>query len=481
MPWKLRQDPNCCVNPRLLLKTIKSVVSCLLPGCLSASIMIAVGCGGNSGGSSGGGNPVPSISSISPSSEPQAGAAFTLTVTGSGFLSISQVQWNGADLATTFQSATSLAAQVPGSDLSAVGSANVTVVNPSPGGGTSGTALFSIVAQSAQSTYLRSINLPANDIAWDATHGTIYASLPSSDTNGNSVVAIDPVTGTVGTPQSAGSEPDPLAISGDANFLYVGLDGTGVVERFNLPGLTLDTSLTLQLPNVQTFGQQIALSLAVAPGSPHTIAAILGNYSWSPPNTGGTVIYDDATLRPVNIPYYDADDSSVQWGKSASVLYANDAFDTGNDLFVMSVNATGLTLTSDYGYLVPTSYGKIHYDQGSGYIYADGGRVVDPATGNDAGIFDLSAMVGDYSPLCAADTQNGVVYFLGQTSAQYSAASGVTIQAFDAKGYQLLATLPVSTTSGFPSAFMRWGNAGLAFTTAPPNASPRSHKLAQFT
>jgi len=421
-------------------------------------------------------NPVPSISNLSPSSLQVGSTPQTLTINGTGFLSTSAVTFNGISRTATYVSANQLTLSLTSTDLASAASYPVVVTNPVPGGGSSTAVSFSVVSQS---TFLRSINLPANDIKWDATHGLIYASLPSSDTNGNSVVAIDPVAGTAGTPQPAGSNPDPLAISGDASYLYVGLDGTGAVERFNLPSMTLDTGLSLQLPISSEFGQQVALSLAAAPGSPHTIAAILGNYSWGPPNTGGTVVYDDATPRPANIPFNDASDSSLQWGSTASVLYANDAFDTGNDLYAMSVNSSGLTLKSDYGYLVPTQYGRIHFDPSSGYIYADGGLVVNPSTGNDVGNFNLGALVGYYSPLCAPDTQNGVIYFLGQTSAQYSAGSGVTIQAFDAKTYQLLATLPVPEVTGFPGQFLRWGNAGLAFTAGttqrfaePPQAGP---------
>jgi hypothetical protein len=411
------------------------------------------------------GNPAPVLTSISPTSATGGGATFTLTAIGSNFITSSVIQWNGAALATTYVSATQLTAQVPASDLVASGSsssASVTVVNPNPNGGRSNAVQFSILQSSG--VHLVTINLQANDIAWDEVHSRIYASLASTDANGNSVVAIDPVTAAVGAPVAVGSEPRPLALSSDNSLLYVGLDGSGQVKRLNLPGLTIDPSLNLQLPNDALYGQQVALSLAVAPGAPTTFAAILGNSSWSPANTGGTVIYDSAIPRSGVLTRTDGvDDSALVWGADASTLYANDGITSGNDLYVMSVGAGGLSLKADYGYLVPTQYGKIHYDAASKYLYVDGGRVVDPATGNMIATFNVSPMVGNIAPLCALDLKNGVVFFLGQTADQFNAASGVLIESFDSKTFQPLGTLSIPGITGHPIRLLRWGNAGLAF------------------
>jgi len=58
------------------------------------------------------------------------GQSFTLTVTGSNFIAGATVQFNGTAVATTFVSATTLTAMVPGSLDTAVGTAQVTVVDP---------------------------------------------------------------------------------------------------------------------------------------------------------------------------------------------------------------------------------------------------------------------------------------------------------------------------------------------------------------
>jgi len=89
---------------------------------------------------------VPQITSLSPDNANAEDAAFLLTVNGSKFLSSSSVLWNDTSLPTTYVSAGQLTAEVPSADLAAAGTANVSVRNPAPGGGTSAAALFTVNA-----------------------------------------------------------------------------------------------------------------------------------------------------------------------------------------------------------------------------------------------------------------------------------------------------------------------------------------------
>ena len=91
-------------------------------------------------------NPAPSITSLSPSTATAGSGAFTMTVNGTGFVSGSVVNWNGAARSTTFVSATRLQASIAAADVATAGTASVTVFNPAPGGGTSSVASFTIAA-----------------------------------------------------------------------------------------------------------------------------------------------------------------------------------------------------------------------------------------------------------------------------------------------------------------------------------------------
>ncbi|MEP7365156.1 MAG: putative Ig domain-containing protein, partial [Acidobacteriota bacterium] len=86
----------------------------------------------------------PVISSLTPSSISAGAPAFNLTVSGSGFVSTSSVQWAGTPLSTTFVSATQLTAAVPATLVVNPGSVNITVVNPGPV--TSAPAIFTVGA-----------------------------------------------------------------------------------------------------------------------------------------------------------------------------------------------------------------------------------------------------------------------------------------------------------------------------------------------
>jgi len=89
-------------------------------------------------------NPVPTTTSLSPSSATAGGPAFTLTVNGSGFVANSVVRWSGASRTTTYVSATQMIASISTADIAAAGTAQVTVFNPAPGGGTSQGLIFTV-------------------------------------------------------------------------------------------------------------------------------------------------------------------------------------------------------------------------------------------------------------------------------------------------------------------------------------------------
>ncbi|MGH9835231.1 MAG: hypothetical protein ACREBD_03615 [Blastocatellia bacterium] len=90
-------------------------------------------------------NPAPAVTSINPLSATAGAAAFTLTVNGTGFVTGSTVQWNGSNRPTTFASATNLTAAITAADIATAGAASVTVVNSTPGGGTSNAVNFPII------------------------------------------------------------------------------------------------------------------------------------------------------------------------------------------------------------------------------------------------------------------------------------------------------------------------------------------------
>jgi hypothetical protein len=93
--------------------------------------------------------PVPTLISVSPT-DVVAGSLFPVTVFayGSNFASSAIVNLNGMPVSTSFLDHTGLSAQIAASALGTTGTIQVTVTNPTPGGGSSNSVPFGIIAGS---------------------------------------------------------------------------------------------------------------------------------------------------------------------------------------------------------------------------------------------------------------------------------------------------------------------------------------------
>ena len=149
--------------------TTKFVSATQLTASVAASLIASVGSAGITVTAAGSSSasidlpinpPTPGLTSLSPVSAIATSSAFTLTVTGTGFLASSQVHWNGAPLATTYATATQMTASVPDSLIASSGSASVTV---STGAAASSALNFTITAPPAITTLS-----PASIVAFSA-------------------------------------------------------------------------------------------------------------------------------------------------------------------------------------------------------------------------------------------------------------------------------------------------------------------------
>lgn len=90
-------------------------------------------------------NPVPSLDPIVPAAIAPGGPAFTLTLTGTGFVAGSTVNWNGSARPTTFVTSSKLTAAIPASDIAKANTPTITVFSPGPGGGYSNARTIDVV------------------------------------------------------------------------------------------------------------------------------------------------------------------------------------------------------------------------------------------------------------------------------------------------------------------------------------------------
>jgi hypothetical protein len=391
-------------------------------------------------------------------------------VSGSNFAAGALVQWNGTALSTTAVSATELTAQIPASDLTSTGSAKVTVANPSPEGGTSSALSFTIAAAQSGATWVRNvagIGTPQG-IAWDHVRGRLYISNASSDTAApNMVFNVDPVAGAVEAPISVGNNPDLLAISSDSSYLWVGLDGDHVIQRFLLPGFTKDISVPL--PVDWAGNPQQAVGLEAAPVNPHTIAVDAGHWGYSPPGDG-IYIYDDATQRPNFVPGFGPGGGPmidwIQWGSDDTTIYGDQytTMDAGG-IAALQVTSAGVSFVSYNGGL-QVQPAISQFDTSNGLLYSYGGAY-DPVKATLVGEFNLPETGTE---ACTADSSVGRYYCFTAYSTDGVDITYFELWVFDLNTYAFLdrisfGTNGSSSVTGRMGSLVRWGNAGLALTT----------------
>jgi 6-phosphogluconolactonase (cycloisomerase 2 family) len=165
-------------------------------------------------------NPIPAATTFSPTSGATGGAAFTLTVNGSNFVTGSVVQWNGSDRPTAFISASQVSAQVPASDIAVAGTAAITVFNPAPGGGSSNSLTFTIgVFVAARFAYVA--NSGSNDVSMYTINATTGALAPIAP-------------GTI----AAGMGPVSVAVDPSGRFVYVANANSNNVSMYTIDATT---------------------------------------------------------------------------------------------------------------------------------------------------------------------------------------------------------------------------------------------------
>jgi hypothetical protein len=90
-------------------------------------------------------NPTPLLyQPLVPTAVAPGASGFTLTVNGYGFVSGAVLNWNGSARTTSVVSSSLVQATITSADVAHIGTVNITVVNPAPGGGTSNVVYFPV-------------------------------------------------------------------------------------------------------------------------------------------------------------------------------------------------------------------------------------------------------------------------------------------------------------------------------------------------
>ena len=402
-------------------------------------------------------NPVPVLSSISPAGVTAGAPGFTLTLTGSNFVSSATVLVNGTPTQPySYPSPTSASVSIPASAVSAVGTITIAISNPAPGGGTSATSTLNVITADNR---VRTLNLSAADLGWDSAHNLLIAStLSSSASNPNSIVTIDPLQGTVTAAQSLPAQPAAISVTDDGSYVYVALPTTGQIERFTLPSLTPD--ITIGLGSDTGGNPYSSTSVTAAPGEPHTIA--ISRTSASTP--GSVVLYDDAVARPnVAVPTgFDNYYGTLIWGGDATTIYGTNPTISTDDEDTFLVNSSGVMLSSDQPGALGRFVKNLAFDTKTGRLVDGYGDVVTAATGQYAGQLQVQNTIGyEENPFAMDSTQRIVFYLDNEFFNPGSFPNGTYIEAFNLDQLNYINSMLVDGLSG-GSTIVRWGTSGLA-------------------
>ena len=256
-------------------------------------------------------NPVPILSTLGTPSVTAGGPPFRLSVQGASFVPGCVVKLNGSERSTTFVSATQLTAAIPASDIAQAGSAQIAVVNPAPGGGSSGSltltvmppppqvslqpAMLTFASQTVSSQSASQSLTLQNTGGMALAVGGIQASGDFTETNNcpASLAALASCSIAVTfAPTATGTRQGALTISDNAagSPQTIALSGAGTARDFAF-GTGSSTSNTATV----SAGQPASYSLSIVAGA-GTIGTVMLSCTQVPVNASCTLSPSSLTL-----------------------------------------------------------------------------------------------------------------------------------------------------------------------------------------
>ncbi|MGC2638503.1 MAG: choice-of-anchor D domain-containing protein [Acidobacteriaceae bacterium] len=384
----------------------------------------------------------------------------TLSLVGTNFYPQSVVQFNGVPQQSAWVSNTSMLATIAASSLTQVGEFPLTVVNPSPGGGSVATTITTYDVLPINPNFLTSV----------AATGLLYAAMPSSDpTNPNTVLPINPKSGATGTPIPVGKNPVLLAPSSDGSYLYVANAADLTVQRINLSTNAVDETFPFP-PDPDCSGCTLppATDLKSVPGAPDEV--ILGQGAeGSLYNSNGLVNYLPATANYTALaPSFD----SMTFAGNPVTLYSLGFYPSTDPFFTtVQITSAGLAFTppaGSYSGPVPPVGNSVVSD--GTLLYTDAGGVWSPATQSQIGSFTTNNFYDAQGDL-AIDTTHGRLYLTGDS--QFTSPTSYVYDSIAVFAYGLK-SLTGTDTLTFPQInasenydLTRWGTDGFAFLVSP--------------
>ncbi|HEX5458892.1 MAG TPA: hypothetical protein VFX20_02890 [Steroidobacteraceae bacterium] len=338
--------------------------------------------------------------------------------------------------------------------------------DPVPGSPVTEPLVFTVSATAGREFTSQSISLPGvSALAWDATQQQLYATTGAGGTPADSLVQLDPATGTVGSALAFPVALTELAVSDDGQYAYVSSRDQPTIYRVALPSMTSDLQIALGSSSIggsSSLGPNTVYQMRVAPGAAQTLAVSL-DVSGGTAYSTGVAIFDGATERANVLPPLNSlgGPASIAWGDSASTLYALRTAPATpsylSELDTVSVAANGLSVAGAYP--LSPSDPVTHIFYAAGRLYGFDGVVRDAGSGATLGT--LSIPSGYQVITLMPDPGNSRVIFLTHELE----SEHLVLFCFDASTFAMtsVADLGYDESPGHPLNMVLWGTNGIAF------------------
>jgi hypothetical protein len=293
-------------------------------------------------------NPLPNITSISPAIRIIGSATFTMTVTGTNFVSPSSVvRLEGTNRTTTYVNSTSLNVSILASDQITAGTFNITVFNPTPGGGSSNAQILTV-------------NKAVPTITW-SNPSDIYYGNPLS---GTQLDATASVAGSLVYTPPVGT----LMSGGDGQALHVDFTPTDS-NNYTVASKDVIINVRPEIPMITWSNPaNITYGTLLSGTQLNAIASVPGDFTYTP--LSGTILDAGAgqTIMADFTPLDSTNYTGVSKGVFINVTRATPLITWENPADITSgtaLDSTQLDATAS----VP---GSFTYDPASGTVMAAG-------------------------------------------------------------------------------------------------------------
>jgi len=292
-------------------------------------------------------------------------------------------------------------------------------------------------------SFVRALQIPANDIVYNHRDRLLYATIPSTAAEGgNTVTALDPVSGRVVKRIHVGSEPKRLALSRDGATLYVDISGAASVRRVDLVSGTAQESYGVGV----TASERMTVSdIAVHPGDSGVLAVAKTDYSYN-------------NVREISV-FRDGVQASLSVSGRRFVEFSADGtlYGSGNNnISKIGVVSKGLVSQAAF------NWSSDHKARVFGEkLVLSSGRVLDRNTGDLLGVLPFDGWPA--TPAFVPDVANNRVYSVARL---LTSENQLSIQAYDGTDLSVTGSLRLPINYSDPLKVVRWGSNGIAFTTS---------------